>query len=124
MNRYVCINLETLYTWVQCDLVSLGKLAANIPEPELIQAETSFENKKIELLEQQIEAQKVANIIQSGGSNLLEELEGVHIDLFNRVSTGVADSISGLSTNGARAARYAIDSARYPTLQHNFEIKL
>jgi hypothetical protein len=43
--------VQTLYSWAQCDYVSLGRVGANIPEPEIITTENSFELKKIELLQ-------------------------------------------------------------------------
>lgn len=28
---YVCLQLQTEYSWIQCDHVSLGRVGANIP---------------------------------------------------------------------------------------------
>lgn len=42
VDGYVCSQLETTYSWVKCDVVSLGRVATNIPEPELIKPETTF----------------------------------------------------------------------------------
>lgn len=43
----VCLKIQNDYSWIQCDYVSLGSVGANIPEPDIIPAETSFEQKQI-----------------------------------------------------------------------------
>jgi len=28
---FVCLQVQTLYSWIQCDYVSLGRVGGNIP---------------------------------------------------------------------------------------------
>lgn len=33
---FVCLKLEFIYPWIQCDYVSLGRIGGNIPRPPIL----------------------------------------------------------------------------------------
>jgi hypothetical protein len=39
----VCLKIENDYVWIQCDYISLGNVGSNIPEPQIIQVDASYE---------------------------------------------------------------------------------
>lgn len=61
------MQVQAQYPWIQCDFVSLGKVGTNIPEPNILEVEQSFELAKIDLLNKQIQSQKLYNFYSSGG---------------------------------------------------------
>ena len=96
----VCLRIQSEYLWVQCDYVSLGRVGANIPEPELLSVERGYEEEKLRLLERQMLAQKKLNFFNSGGSQLLANLERLDSELFLNVTRTIVEAANILSVTG------------------------